>query len=174
MNPIIERRFKENVGDWDFTTVINGQVVRTPDYTDVPKDAPAQPSLVSTEELVKMLGEQNKEVIPVVAKEKAGGEVIFNGLKDFNTWYLIHREEFAAEQREALNTLVGIEDLVTKGCKCNEAERDKQAHAYYQDFFLINHERKNDLIPSIKKIGGFEKISFVNSYSGDETPFLVA
>ena len=173
MNPIIERRFKESAGNWDFTTVINGQVVRMPDYTDVPKEAPAQPSLVSTEELVKMLGEQNKETTPAIVEEKNGDEVSFNGLRDFNTWYLTHREKFTAEQREALNTLVGIEDLVMKGCKCNEAERDKQAHAYYQDFFLTNFERKNDLIDCIKKMGGFTKISFLNSYSGDTAPFLV-
>lgn len=169
MNSAITDRFDRTLGEWDFTTVSDGMVITKPapaPKTEEPKieKSPA----ISPEQLSSMLS-------PTPAPEQPTNpnEGHFRSLRDFVNWYLTNREKFDEEKREALNTLYKVEDLIAKGCKCKENERDEIAHAYFEDFFNENHRRGNDLIATIKKLMQVEKVFFYNPRKGVE-PFLVA
>jgi len=167
MSDIIQERLNNAAREWDFATVVDGKVIKM----EIPKEIPVDKKddkPIPTSELISLLTKETSQ--PTVNID--GTEASFNGLREFNSWYLTNRETFSEEQRAALNTLVGIEDLVAKGCKCNESERNTQAHQYYEDFFLINRERGNDLLETIKKIGKFSKINFSNPFSSGSQPFL--
>lgn len=176
MNPTIENRLKTAIGEWDFTTIVDGKEVKRLAPQDPPAAKLETPiEAIKPESLLSILSETEPTVSHAVASSsKENGEVSFVGLAGFNPWYLSNRESFSREQMDALNSLLSIEDLVFKGCKCKEKERNEQANGYFQDFFLANQERQNDLIPTIKRLGGFSKISFFNPYGGNEKePFLV-
>lgn len=84
----------------------------------------------------------------------------FPHLWSFVEWYEPNREKFSEAQRTPLDTLIQTRDMVNSGCGCKRASREAAANDYFKSFWLNN--QSNDLIPSVLKHVGSERVQFAN------------
>jgi hypothetical protein len=121
---------------------------------EIPENPP-----ISRDELRVLLLDLFKEEAPIVIIP-ASPLTHFVHLWSFVEWYEPNKEKFNEQQRQALDTLLQTRDMVNTGCPCKRAHRESAANEYFKSFWLNNQD--NDLIPSVLKHTGSDKIQFAN------------
>jgi hypothetical protein len=165
-----EERAAQRLGNWDFKTVIGGKEVSSSDIKET-KERQEQSARQAQEEIEatrvaelkalpggQLLNILNQDSVSEEQVEEGNNKVFLN-LEDFCRWYSSEKQHFSEPQKEALNTLIAVSSMVTKGCKCKETERRGTAYGYYQKFITSNSE--TDIMDKIKEVGGFDSVSFL-------------
>jgi hypothetical protein len=178
-----EERASQRLGAWDFKTVVKGKEVQSLDLKQLKEEEERAANQKEREErdahlasLEAIPGEKLLEILnpttPTPDREPQNNQStkVFVDLNDFVRWYVSSKEKFSEPQKQALNTLQSISEMVTKGCKCKENERRGAAYGYYQKFIISNSE--TDIIDKIKEVGGFDSVSFLVAEGAD--PFFTA
>lgn len=168
MNKQIEERFANQQKDWDFTTVIDGEVFSNKELKEsFEKEIEASDAKLreqETEEKTANPPAEPEEVTEILEEEYGASDDPTNkefiGLEDFNSWYLSNKDEFSEAQRQPLDSIVAAQEVIGKGCSCKRRQRAEAAQGYYKQALLANYDLENDLIPAILKATGRDRIEF--------------
>jgi len=104
---------------------------------------------------------------PPVELPMGPDELQFNSIYDFSDWYQNNQTGFNDNQRQALDTILQVRQMIDKGCACRRSSREHAAHAYFSDFWTKN--QKTDLAETIARIGKVKRVR-VASFCEFPTP----
>jgi len=97
--------------------------------------------------------QQNK--IQVISSQN---ERVFVDLNDFVGFYELNREKFSDKQKQALETLVVANKMISVGCNCSRNSRYNRAQEYFKTFWENN--KITDMPKKVAEILGVKKIQF--------------